>query len=191
MAAYTKNEDGKIAKNGEPLAAPAEASAPKPITLSQAEMAAIRSQAAEQVRAEERKALMDTALKAEIEKLRREMGLEPAGPGDMVDFFVDVAGCADRITLDGTMYMHGQRVHLPRRVYDTMREIMARTHDHEEQCNNPYRKFYQRLPGPENTMNQMARQEDLVRQKLARDPGDPMTTHVGSGGIVANHPRSA
>jgi hypothetical protein len=57
---------------------------------------------------------------------------------------IDVAPYADRVTLDNVIYLHGITYELPKRVYDTVKEIMGRTWEHESTRGNPNANFYQK-----------------------------------------------
>lgn len=63
---------------------------------------------------------------------------------EMYYITVDLAPFADRITLDGVVYMHGATYEVPHRQYDTMREIVARTWEHEAEIGNANSQFYRK-----------------------------------------------
>lgn len=65
---------------------------------------------------------------------------------------IDLAPFADRMTLDGVVYLHGATYEVPHRQYDTMREIMSRSWQHEASIGNAnsdnYRKPHNFRLGP-------------------------------------------
>lgn len=63
---------------------------------------------------------------------------------EMFLFTVDLAPFADRIMLDGTIYMHGATYEVPHKQFDTMREIAARTWEHEREIGNANSQFYRK-----------------------------------------------
>jgi len=69
-----------------------------------------------------------------------------------------VAPYTDRIVIDDKIYVHGNWYTVPRRVYDVIREQMARSWDSEERAGNPNRKFRREDAG---TMNPMANERRL------------------------------
>lgn len=57
---------------------------------------------------------------------------------------VDLAPYAPSIILDGVIYLHGSTYEVPKRQYDTMREIVARTWGHEHSIGNANSEFYRK-----------------------------------------------
>jgi hypothetical protein len=144
-----------------PIEEPEEAGA---VTLDDEEIEKIRRQAREKVAVEiadiakmSKKALMAKTLDDEILRQRREAGLTDYRD-DLVDVLIDVAPYTDRITIDDKMYMHGHWYLVPRRVFDVIREQMARSWDSEERAGNPNRRFRREVAG---TMNPLANEQRL------------------------------
>lgn len=63
---------------------------------------------------------------------------------EIVPIVIDLAPHANAVTLDGRSYFHGAFYELPRRIYDTVRDIAARTWDHEDQTGGANRDHYRR-----------------------------------------------
>lgn len=63
---------------------------------------------------------------------------------ELFPFTIDVAGHADRIMLDGRIYLHGQTYEFTKKELDTIRDICARTWDHEEEIGGSNRDYYRR-----------------------------------------------
>src|SRR5690606_20538624 len=57
---------------------------------------------------------------------------------------LDLAPYAPSIVLDGVVYFHGSTYEVPKRQYDTMREIVARTWGHEQSIGNANSEFYRK-----------------------------------------------
>ena len=122
--------------------------------------AMIRRKALEQIRKElaEQRAKDDDAelqreLEIELHRQRVAHGLKPAyDPTDLITFVIDVAPFSPGLQIDGVLYPHGQEVTVARHRYDSMREIMAATWDHEENCGYPNKK-QMRPRGPVNAVN--------------------------------------
>lgn len=123
-------------------------------------MALIRRKALEQIqkelaekRAIEEDAELERELEIELHRQRVAHGLKsPYDPTDLITFTVDVAPFSPGLQIDGVLYPHGQDVTLPRHKYDSFREIMARTWDHEENCGYPNKK-QMRPRGQTNAVN--------------------------------------
>lgn len=149
----------------EPVEQPA---ASDPMALTEDELALIRRKAREKVekeiRAAEEKArlvLIEKELDAEVLRQRREAGLTDHRD-DIIEFLVNVGPFADRIVIDGTVYQHGHWYKMPRRVYDSMRDIMARSWESEDRAGNPNKAFAQEraMIGGINPMMMERRTED-------------------------------
>lgn len=134
--------------------------------LSDDELSTIADEARKKVDAEiadvaklNRKELMAKALDNEILRQRREAGLTDYRD-DMITFLIDVAPFANDIRIDGKVYTHGQWVTLPRRQYDAIREIMARSWDSEDRAGNPNRKHARTVAGSMNPLQNEQRMPD-------------------------------
>ncbi len=156
MAKEPTNEPDEPAES-EPIPAVREPETPEPL-LSDAELDRIRQEARKKVEDElaslrktEKKAAMATALDAEVLAQRRALGLADHRD-DIVEVLIDVAPFAKDITVDGTVYLHGQWYKMDRRKADSVREIMARSWDSEDRAGNPNRRFRREAGAPMNTM---------------------------------------
>ena len=136
-----------------------------PLELSDAEVAKIRAEAMKKVEAElvevnrlKKKELMAKMLDQEIQHQRREAGLTDYRD-DMLDILIDVAPFTDRITIDGTVYFHEHWYKVDRRLFDVLREIMARSWDSEDRAGNPNRKFRRTVAG---SMNPLANERMML-----------------------------
>ena len=84
------------------------------------------------------------AAKVLIEKLERE-ALSRGDPNEeMVEILIDVPGFADRITIDGVMYMHNTIATVPEKRAGAMRDIMDKAWRHEREYREPNRETYVR-----------------------------------------------
>lgn len=131
---------------------------PESPLLSDGELERIREEAKKKVDAElaalnveKKKAKMAEALDAEVLQMRRDAGLTDYRD-DVVEIFIDVAPFSDNLTIDGTVYQHGQWYKVSRRKADSMREAMARSWDSEDRAGNPNRKFRREAGAPMNSM---------------------------------------
>ena len=101
-------------------------------------------------RAKARKRLIEAHKAAVLKRLNPAVEEEE----DFRDILIDLAPHADRIILDGTMYMHGLHYTVSRAVYDTMKDIMARTWEHEDDTGHANRTHYRKPRevriGPQN-----------------------------------------
>lgn len=71
----------------------------------------------------------------------------PADEVEIRTIVIDVAGHADRITLDSTVYYQGFTYDVDRPVFDTLNEIMARTWIHEDEIGGANRDAYRKPRG--------------------------------------------
>jgi hypothetical protein len=82
------------------------------------------------------------------EQLRAQKRLEmqrATDPDEAVfNVTIDVAPYADRVMLDNVIYLHGITYEVPKRVYDTIKEVMGRTWEHEATRGNPNANYYQK-----------------------------------------------
>jgi hypothetical protein len=92
-------------------------------------IAAAKKRVQTDTRKEAMKALQDAA----YEKERGREGMRTGDPvkDELVWVTLDLAEHSDRIVLNGTIYLHGHTYQVPRHVADTMREIQARGHEHQ------------------------------------------------------------
>lgn len=87
-----------------------------------------------------------TALKKARGKVRRAARNESAHLDEDVTFNIDLPGHADRIVLDGTIFMHGRTYTRPRRVFDSLREVVFRAWQHEREIGYANGREYDRRP---------------------------------------------
>ena len=114
--------------------------------LSEKEIEALRKEAKEDELEARKKVIKEKVKEKFLRDARRE--LDPQSKEDLVNFFLDLPGFADRITLDGVMYMAGRRYTVPRKVYDTLREQVYRSWGHEHEIGLANRAEYNRRPPP-------------------------------------------
>lgn len=88
----------------------------------------LRKQARAKVEADEIDRASEAFKAAEIERLEREA--HPEAFEEEREITIDVALYADRVILDGRTYMFGRTYTVKKRVYDSLMDIMARTHRH-------------------------------------------------------------
>lgn len=69
------------------------------------------------------------------ERLLGKTGLMTGDPlkDEIVSITIDLAEFADRLTVNGVQYMHGQTYQVPRHVANSLREMCARTHGHQSE----------------------------------------------------------
>jgi hypothetical protein len=117
--------------------------------------ASVRAKVKEELAAREQEhkadAVKETTARA-LQEARRQAGLTDYRD-DLVSVTIDVAPYADKITVDGKMFFQGHTYQVVRRQADSLREMMARSWDHEDNTGYPNKKFYRR---PADTMNPMA-----------------------------------
>lgn len=102
--------------------------------------AQLRARARAAAQAEREKAAEDALYAKYLEEERR-----AGDPQHEIKYIVlDLAGHSDRITMDGVVYFHGLRYGVPKPVYDSMREIVARGWKHEAEVGGANRNNYQR-----------------------------------------------
>lgn len=121
--------------------------APGPINpaavLTEAELEAIEKQARNEIEAEAKKKAKALALEAAKMRLRQQSGLNE----ESEQVFVDVAPYADRITIDGVVYLQTGTYTVRRGVAATMYEIMAKTWNHQAEIDGKSENFYRRSRG--------------------------------------------
>ena len=103
--------------------------------LTNEEVEEAKQKARDTIMAKRRLAAKKALIEAETARLEREEGLVTGdGPKDeMVTLHLDLAEHSDRIILSGTTYFHGSIYTVPRHVADTLRDIQARGHEHQNQ----------------------------------------------------------
>ena len=113
------------------------------IKLDEKDLQEIRKQA-EQLEIEDaKKQLRERALADERAKLRA--AIDPSE--EMRSITIELAEFADRITIDGRIYSHGQTYMVPKRLYDVLQECMFRTQQHEHEISGRSRNMFKpRLP---------------------------------------------
>jgi hypothetical protein len=108
--------------------------------LSAAEQAELRKIAADEVMAERKKAARDAA----IEAFKEEARIEADPEEELFEYQLDLAGHADRIALDGKVFLHGQTYQFTRKELDTVHDIVAQTWKHEDEIGGANRDYYLR-----------------------------------------------
>lgn len=103
--------------------------------LSPEEVKAAKAEARAQILAKQREAAKARLIAEETARLQREEGLTTgdAAKDEFVSITLDLAEHSDKITLSGTEYHHGFTYTVPRHIADTLREIMSRGHDHQNE----------------------------------------------------------
>lgn len=99
--------------------------------LSDERKAKLTEDAKSKVEARERVRAEDAFLAAEIERIERE--LIPDAHEEMKEIVIDLALGNDQIVLDGKWYMYGRTYTVKKSIYDSLREIIQRTHWHYAQ----------------------------------------------------------
>jgi hypothetical protein len=114
--------------------------------LSEEEVAKIRAEARAKIKAEQLSAAKKALLEEEMAKLRAEAGLTTGDEAkdEMVTITVDLAEHSDRLTLNSVPYWHGHTYTVPRHVADTLREMMYRGWQHQNELDGKsLEQFYQ------------------------------------------------
>ncbi len=88
----------------------------------------LRKKAAAKVEAAERDRAEQAWLEAEIAHIEKE--LHPEAHEEDREIVIDCALYADRLIINGRHYMHGRKYTVKQGLYDSMRDIMSRTHKH-------------------------------------------------------------
>lgn len=115
--------------------------------LSQADIEQIREKARKTVLAEMKKSAAAALLEQEIVNARREMGFQTDDDrkNEMVFCTIDLAEHSTCISINSFNYWHGQTYKVPRHVADTLAEIMARGHRHQDELDGKsLRQHYQK-----------------------------------------------
>lgn len=117
-------------------------------SLTESEKEAIRARAVEQVLKEKRAAQDEAFFQKALDEARLEhdetLPATRRAKLIMEDVFVDLPGHAIRILLDGEEFLHGFIYKRNQLVCQTIREIMQRAWDHENEVGGANRKFYDR-----------------------------------------------
>lgn len=111
------------------------------------EIEAIRERAKKQALLEHKQIAEKEVLEQFLEQERRK--LEPEQ--ELVYILLDLPPFAKEIRLDGRVYHHGRVYEVPRGVYETMNEIMARGWAHDREVGQPNQDLY--VPPPIGTGN--------------------------------------
>jgi hypothetical protein len=113
--------------------------------LSAEEVEAIRVSARSKIAADLKKAA-SKELEARFLKEERHR----ADPNEeLIPLTIDLPGFADRVTIDGTVYMQGVTYRFPKRQYDSVRDQIAQSWRHEAQTGGANRDAYRQ---PRNTV---------------------------------------
>lgn len=140
----------KAEAKGETVAAP-EVSGDVPAeyegVLTPTDMAEIRAEAQAKITKKQREIARKAALVQATQDLEAEARLAAqrgVAKGDMVDIQIDIAPYAADLRLDGKSFMHGRVYRVPRKVYNTLQEMMQRSWQHQDglsgKSDRPYRR---------------------------------------------------
>jgi hypothetical protein len=110
----------------------------QPPLLTDKEKEAIWRKAEAKIMAEQ-KEKASAALQVEYEAMLRKNLIPEEQTEPML---IDLAGHADRITLDGTVYLHGHTYYFTERQRAVVADIMAQTWRHEHDIKNANSDFY-------------------------------------------------
>lgn len=122
------------------------------VTLTPKELEDIRKEAQRLEIEDIKKQLREKALADERSRLRA--AIDPSEETRSIT--IDLAEFADRITLDGRIYLQGQTYIVSKRQYDVLQECMFRTQQHEHEISGRSRNMFkprlspQLRPGLEN-----------------------------------------
>lgn len=123
----------EAAKVRKPRAKPVEAAADEPL-LSDTDIEEAKARVRARFTKEAREAEIKRVMDAETARLRREQQGETADDinNEFVNITLDLAEHSANIMLDGNAYWHGQTYKVRRSVANTLREVMARGHAHQD-----------------------------------------------------------
>ena len=128
--------------------------------LSDEDITEIRAKAREQVDTDRKKQAKEE-LKSRFLKEERHRS-DP--DEELIALTIDLPGFADRVTIDGTVYMQGVTYRFPKKQYESIRDQMAQSWKHEAQTGGANRDAYRQprttalRPGLENvTTSQLMR----------------------------------
>ncbi len=131
----------------EPAAEPVEV---KHSILSDEEIAEARAEALRKHEKSKKDAARKQLVEEEMRRLQTEDG-RVMGVADMdeeVEFTVDLPPFADRITVNGEMFMHGRGYRRPRHIANSILEQCFRAHrQHSETKGESWTEFYQKSAG--------------------------------------------
>jgi hypothetical protein len=88
----------------------------------------LRAKAKARVEARERDRATEAFLAEEVERIERET--HPEAYEEEKEITIDLAIYADRLIINGRHFMHGRTYTVKKSLYDSLRDIMARTHRH-------------------------------------------------------------
>lgn len=111
--------------------------------LSESEIAAIRTEAAQEVEKETKAAARAQMKEKLLLEARRMTGIEEKTE----TVVIDLAPYCDRALLDNRAYMQGQSYTVPQSVASVLREIMQRTWNHQAEIDGKSENFYRRTRG--------------------------------------------
>jgi hypothetical protein len=163
--------------------------------LSAEQWARIREEAREAVEAEIRTKneagqteLIKQLLDEETLRLRRAAGLT-SHLDDVVEITINCPPFANVLMVDFKSYHHGHTYHVPRKLYDVLREMMARGWDSEDRAGNPNRKFYRDPAITQNPLHHQTRwgdgtivaRESSISARFGTVTGAPIDTMMGGG----------
>lgn len=103
--------------------------------LSPEEVAKAKADARAKFQALQKKQAMDALVKAEMDRLRGPAGLVTGDPvrDELVTLSLDLAEHSDGIMINGEKFWHGHTYTVPRHVADSLREMQARGHNHQNE----------------------------------------------------------
>lgn len=103
--------------------------------LTVAEQIAALKSAELAVAAERKKQALASFEKKERERLSGKVGQLTGDPDkdEIVHVTIDLAEFTDRLVVNGVQYIHGQTYQVPRHVANSLREMCARTHAHQNE----------------------------------------------------------
>lgn len=108
--------------------------------LDDATKAAIRKRAAELVKQKRVEAAEDEYLKAAMKEAER-----AHSPNEQYELLMlDLAGHSDRLMIDSVVYLHGATYEFTKSEADSVREMMYRGWQHEDEIGGANRGFYER-----------------------------------------------
>ena len=108
------------------------------------ELAALEAEITLEVQEDMREEARDRVReKLKVQK-RAEMQRRIDPDEEMYHITIDLAPFAANITIDNVIYLHGSTYEVPKKLYDTMREVMARTWQHESEIGNANSQFYRK-----------------------------------------------
>ena len=110
--------------------------------LTDEEIAKVKAEARAQVEAEIKRQQMEALLSDEKDSLYRRIDPDE----ELVPLRIDLPPFADRLTLDGVIYLHGWTGELPKSVYLSVQDAVARSWTHQVEIEG-HAKEYRRARG--------------------------------------------